>query len=219
MSESSRQLFWVVSKKDLPAKYQQLDYIDGAGNSANYVETGIYPTFTQKFELETFAWNTDFNNIIIAGALDTSPSMVWFFLAQTFNRKLDLNYGSGGADDIGQTCFVDSKIMHIKSLLENGNQLGWCSQLGDDLQLVTQSSFTADPAYTFTSTIHLLNRTNINCAAPKQLGRTKLWIDGKLEHDYVPCLDLETTQVKMFDIIAQRETELVGTFTGGNWQT
>jgi len=47
-----------------------------------------------------------------------------------------------------------------------------------------------------------LNRTNINVNAPKQLGRTKLWIDGKLEHDYVPCLDLETTQVKVFDIIA-----------------
>ena len=115
MSESSRQLFWVVSKKDLPAKYQQLDYIDGAGNSANYVETGIYPTFTQKFELETFAWNTDFNNIIIAGALDTSPSMVWFFLAQTFNKKLDLNYGSSGADDIGKTYFGLNKSLTFKT--------------------------------------------------------------------------------------------------------
>lgn len=196
----------------------EVDYIDGNLSRNSYIELGIHPNTNSEYELETIVYDTSYNNKTICAALDTSPSLFWFFLAQTFNRKLDLNYGSNGADDAGIVCFVNSHRMKIRSFLANGVQKGWVTDIsaGGNEALVTNTTFTAPANHTMSSTLRLFNRTNILADCVKRLGRTKLSVDGVLAFDLIPCLTDDGVYT-MWNAVTGSFANKVGTFTGGMW--
>lgn len=168
----------------------EVEYIGSVWQNSSvktYIDICL-PSFSDVYDFEAIVYDTDYNNKTICAALDSSPSLVWFFLAQTFNRKLDLNYGTNGTDDAGSVCFVNSKRMHVWSHIENGIQQGWVQNLtdGGNKILVTNTQYSANPAYTFSSNLRLFSRTNIESPGVSRMEMAKLSINGTLRFDFQP---------------------------------
>jgi len=207
-----------VGGSKLPNGVELIDYISGIDKKTSYVELGIVPNFKDTYEFETIVYDTNFANVTICAALDTDSEWQWFFIAQTFNNRLDLNYGANGSDDVGKVCFVNEHIMSVKSYIANGVQRGWVKDItaGTDEELVTDTNFTAPIDYQFSSQLRLLNRTNILANGVKKIGRTKLRVNGELLFDLYPCLDGDNNY-EMWNAVDNKFMELKGEFTGGFW--
>ena len=206
------------SVPSLPDGATEVDYVSANSSATAYVDLMIYPSFSLVYDFETEVYDTNYQNKTICAALDTSPSFVWFFIAQTFNNKLDMNYGTNGADDAGITCFTNRHRCYMKCHVENGLQQGWVTDItsGGSERLVTNTRYTGDSSYIFSAKLRLFNRTNLSPSGVYQMGRTKLSVDSVLLYDLVPCL-YEGSYI-FWNLVTNSAMEMTGNFTGGYWQ-
>lgn len=195
-----------------------VDYIDSGTTTSNWFDLGITPDWSKTYEFETTVYDENYGNRTMLAALDTSPTLVWFFIAQTFNNKLDINYGTQGADDVGITCFDNYSRYKVRTYVKNGVQKGWVQDLTNNQAeiLVTDATFPAETSHTFSSTLRLFNRTNIASDGIMQMGRTKLSINGVLAFDLVPVLTDEN-EYTFYNTITKSFLNKTGEFTGGYW--
>jgi len=217
MMNAAAGIFLAARRKPKLPYAEELDYLDSAAAQNKYFDLGIKPDFSAIYEFETIVYDTNYQNKIICGAIDSSP-MVWFFIAQTFNAKLDLNYGTQGTDDSGSVAFINNQRFRVKSIMGDGIQRGWVQNLtsGGTEQLVTNTTYPAYSGYSFQSYIRLFNRTNFLCSAILRMGRTTLKINGELLYDLVPCITFEGVYT-FYNQVTKTFLTKTGNFTGGHW--
>ena len=189
-------------------RYQALEYIESTGTQ--YIDTGVVTKDTINFEIDTKYIGGGSNTALpIFGSRTTGGSSlkhaIW--IQKTTNY---VGFNFGGID----TGYLSNTNMKERQILKNfGPELYYNDSL---IYSGNEQSFSSD----LTLTLFALNTNSgiNNRQVSMDLYSCKIWDNGKLVRDFIPCYDKLEDKYGLYDLVENKFYENKGTgddFTPG----
>ena len=193
-------ILWKLDEGGLPAEYQQVEYIQSNGNQ--YIDTGVSGNAIGEYEIKLnalgsqahsweqyFAGNRDTSSLV--GKLYCSSYKVMY---QGYPSSSDIEFGS-------YSNTIEAKVLRSTGIVSNG---------------VYKSAYGGAPwgALTF----YIFNsHSEPTLGASMRLYYLKMYSDGELVRDYIPCYRKSDSVIGLYDLVSRTFfiNQGTGSFTKG----
>ena len=187
-------LRFFLLEKPLPSGATRLDYIESSGSQ--WIDTGVRGRIGASTELDvTCVAMAD--NTILGSRIDSGDTR--FFVVH-WNAN-DLLAGLGGHANwywAQRTIISAGNRYLIRSVMEDGNQSIFLNGSEVGTARTFRTAFdTKRSLYLFAC--HNGSSASYGCSARLHSG--KIWLDGELQRDFVPCRD-ENDEVCLYDLVS-----------------
>ena len=183
---------WILLKSaikpswGLPSEYQELKYIQSTGSQ--YIDTGVIPTINTVSQIKFMSIATTGDSIYGYGIPDTNDYRM-------FNYSSSIYFDFGSSRINGSTCSVNNIYefeiwnYYVKNVWASTNLIQWTSI----------QSYTAPTWKTI-----LLNYWWWSAYAQVRWYYVKIYENGTLVRDLVPCYRIADDETWMYDLVTQQ---------------
>ena len=182
--------------KQFPAGYQELSYIQSTGTQ--YINTGVSNwNNTIEYQAKVAVDHQDSGSHTFFGAWDvwnTSGTVLpTISTYSSYNLRSDFKSGSAGTIDIGV------KEGQIGTISLIGNTISWSE--GSSIAFNRESSFTNSKSIVIFA---VAKSTGVGEYSKYRLYSFKLWQDGSLIRNFIPCKETSTGKIGLYDLVGKR---------------
>lgn len=198
----------MIKKNSLPAEYQRVEWIQGAGNNTTYITTNIYPNSDMRFYFKGILNNTGYAGRPF-GAYNTNSSSTWWGLGKTYSPE-GVVVAVLGTNTQYNTNF-DGSILHTIETTDDNMFLLDGVNVGSINQ--PASKITASNKLT------LFYRNGLdNYYSNARIYEIKIKENGNLIAKFVPCYRKSDSEIGIYDTVSDifYANEGTGTFTKGS---
>lgn len=171
----------------LPSAYTKVNYIESSGTQ--YIDTGYIPNANTKIEIKCL--------LIVGGG------------GLAFGNRMP---AEGGGDDIyyslasasGKATFFYNQRVRVISDVNLGEFVDFSVESNKvNFNGVEYDNITIDQFPTYPIILFGLNNADTMALSSTKIGRTKIYENNVLIHDYIPCYRNSDSEVGMYDVIAE----------------
>lgn len=171
----------------LPDGYTKVNYIESSGTQ--YIDTGYIPNANTKIEIKCL--------LIVGGG------------GLTFGNRMP---AEGGGDDIyyslasasGKVTFFYNQRVRVISDLNLGDFVDFSVESNKvNFNGVEYDNITIDQFPTYPIILFGLNNADTIALSSTKIGRTKIYENNVLIHDYIPCYRNSDSVGGMYDVIVE----------------
>lgn len=187
----------MVGKSELPAGYKRCSYLCGNGKRKSsayaYIDTGIYDSSLVAYEISIQIFtNIDYERFV--GAIGS-----WQM------RNTDYNYTEFLIKLIGDNGYSQT----VGKFTPPSSKFLYCAN-GGSVSIDGISVFKNTKTYETTYSIWLFGVNRGDRGTDAKIYGTKMWENGVLVRDYIPCID-KTCRPCMYDLVSKQPFYSQGT--------
>jgi len=205
--------FSVGDNKDtitLPEGYNQVEYIESS--NMQYINTGIYYDNKPLSVDITFSYNQLKDNSTIIG----SNNSVAHFMLREVGKELIYYYGNKQVS-LGE---IEARQKYNIKIDYNDSSWSYSGSLGANSGSFDSPLYNKLPLYIFDScyesTVNRGSNQSANISANAKLYDCKIWKDGLLVRDYIPCIRSLDGKSGLYDLVSNTFFTYSKTFNFGN---